>query len=326
MLVEAQVPSSLPNASEFEILSAAAALVFHSQPVDVAIVEIGLGGLFDSTNACEPAVSVLTSVGLDHTEFLGSTLEAIARDKAYISRRNQPLVVGELSPNALQAASETTRITGARIAHYNTLSRRWDCVFHEIMNRANSWISANAQNLCVALKALEEFEVQIQSPLCTSDIVSGVLHTVWPGRFDERTVGNRTFVFDGAHNEQGFHFFEKQFAQSEYSQTKPLFIYASLSDKPWQVIIPNLHRLASRIIFTEVRSERAVQAQNLLKFATERLPKHHHSHAPNVREALAMALAAPTTAPIFIVGSLALVGEAMENLSVDPFEKLRGHA
>ena len=92
--------------TEFEIVTALAYDYFAQRQVDVAIVEVGMGGLLDSTNVCQPLLTAITTVGLDHVAFLGDNLEAIAQQKAGIIKHGVPIVTGRLEPEALAVVEQ----------------------------------------------------------------------------------------------------------------------------------------------------------------------------------------------------------------------------
>lgn len=314
----------LPDASEFEILTAAAAVVFRNRNVDVAVVEIGLGGKLDSTNSFAPSVSVLTSVGLDHLEFLGSSEFDIAFDKSFISRRNRPIILGPLSNSAREGAMKALNVTGALVLDSQVLPGPWEEICQAVLSLGSFWIRANAENLRVALAALAAFEAAEQRELKSENMVDALRCATWPGRFDVRLVRNRTIIFDGAHNTQGFDFFLRQFFSSPWSSQKPVVVYASFSDKNWRNILPGVARLASALVLTQVNSERAVSCGALAEHVAS---TNAHSVdifvEPAVTSSLERAFALFPNAPIMVVGSLALVGEAMETLGLDPFEALQ---
>lgn len=100
-LLEGEAVANLQGTTEFEIITALAYDYFASEQVDVAIMEVGMGGLFDSTNVCQPILTGITTIGLDHVALLGDTLEAIAEQKAGIIKQGMPLVTGRIAPEAL---------------------------------------------------------------------------------------------------------------------------------------------------------------------------------------------------------------------------------
>jgi dihydrofolate synthase/folylpolyglutamate synthase len=261
-------------------------------------------------------------VGIDHTEFLGPSLSSIARDKSFISRRNRPFVVGPLPEEARLAAEESARVTGAKLVSTHDLPPTWENIFEQVMNGASFWVQSNASNLRVALAALYQFENTTNTNFNKEAIVSSLRKTLWPGRFDVRTIAHRTVIFDGAHNAQGFEFFEKQFLKSPFAASTPTLIFASLADKPWKDTILRVLPHTSRVVVTQVQSERAVPA-NTIQNHIRALSSVPCVTANTVAEALQLTSQENTNSPILVLGSLALIGEAMENLGLDPFEKLR---
>ncbi len=304
----------LGDVSEFETITAAASLAFFEHKVGFSVVEIGLGGHLDSTNAAAPSVSILTSVGLDHREFLGETIAKIAADKAHISRRNVPLVVGDLCPESLKSVSETLEKTGGFLVSSVNPPKQCRELLARVLSNSRPWVRLNERNLRTALTALFAYEETGDYSFDWQKIEEGLTKAFWPGRFDVREVSGRTVIFDGAHNRSGVEYFLEQYAESEFSEVRPKIIYASLSDKDWPEILPRVAKLASSIILTAVNSPRAVSVDTLVSS----VGVGDVVASANARQALEMAFQEDSAVPVLVVGSLSLVGEAMEILGIDP--------
>ena len=171
----------------FEILTAAAFWLFADKGVDVAVLECGLGGRFDATNVCEPSVSVITNVGLDHCAWLGDSVEKIAAEKAGIIKPGVPVVLGRNSPEVVTIVSEKAKDLGSRF-YYSP-----DVVFdEEIPERLALKGEFNRENARTALAVLKVLGVDISS----NETREAFSQVVWPGRFHEI----KSFIVDGAHN------------------------------------------------------------------------------------------------------------------------------
>ncbi|MBI1833576.1 MAG: bifunctional folylpolyglutamate synthase/dihydrofolate synthase [Candidatus Andersenbacteria bacterium] len=200
-------------ATFFEIGTAAAYIYFAEQEVDVAVIEVGMGGLLDATNVITPVVSVITNIGLDHQEFLGDTKEKIATEKAGIIKPGIPFVTGENDPTILKILLDTATKNNAP-----TVEARKD---NEIEVVDNSWEGQNVkvsgswkgelslpllgehqvENLKVALATLTALQSTFKK-LSFEKIQNGIAATRWAGRLDVISK-NPLILVDGAHNADG---------------------------------------------------------------------------------------------------------------------------
>ncbi|MEN9528176.1 MAG: hypothetical protein RI932_49, partial [Pseudomonadota bacterium] len=182
----------LPDATFFELMTALAFEVIIDAQPDIFVCEVGLGGKLDSTNALSPCVSVLTSVGLDHTEWLGPTETDIAFEKSFVSRRNRAFVVGELSEEARQGLKKALAITGAR------------SVF--VAPTADPTRVSEA----LARTALIEFAREGGCEFSEAIFDHSCRRAFWPGRMDVRQVSGVRVMLDAAHNAHGVRYLIKQ--------------------------------------------------------------------------------------------------------------------
>ena len=169
----------------FEALTAVAFELYAEAKVDYAILECGLGGRLDATNVCDPVLSVITRIGLDHCDWLGDTLEKIAAEKAGIIKPGVPVVLGRNEPEVIDVIRRRAAEVGAPFHYAPDLANE-----SEIPSDFSLPGLFNRENAVTALAALEVIE---QSNNRTIEQFS---HVVWPGRFQR--VGN--FIVDGAHN------------------------------------------------------------------------------------------------------------------------------
>jgi dihydrofolate synthase/folylpolyglutamate synthase len=206
-----------PELTTFEVLTALAFYTFAGQGVDIAVVEVGLGGTLDTTNVVESAVSVVTPVALDHTKLLGDTVEVIARDKAGIFREGVPVVLGPQSPAARAVLEDAARGAGCPLIVVDAVGR-WTrgtdglAVVLDLPDEpsprefrlpallAGPHQEGNAVTAVAAAVALERQGWRIPRRA----IETGVAETRWPGRFevlpDPAVPGAPIMVVDGAHN------------------------------------------------------------------------------------------------------------------------------
>ncbi len=183
--------------SFFEFMTAMAFMRFQREAVDVAVVEVGLGGRLDATNVLMPEVSVITSIGLDHTEILGDTLAKIAIEKAGIVKPGVPVVVGLLPEEAMR---EVRRICRERGCSLHTVEGRFgtDPACFPATNLHGGFQRINA---AVAMLVVEV--VGLRFGLDAVQAERSLQQVAWPGRWDERRLRGRRIVFDVSHNAEG---------------------------------------------------------------------------------------------------------------------------
>ncbi len=307
--------SVLPDATFFELITSLAFQLIADKKPDVFICEVGLGGRLDSTNILSPQVSVVTGIGLDHTEWLGPTEEHIAYEKAFISRRNRPLIVGSLSPEAQTGLKRATCITGAKV-FYSSAAK--GTMASENLERSISL----CQNVLQQLKS----EIGIQLP--AEDVSRAAREMHWPGRFDLRIKNGRPLLLDAAHNPDGLRFFLKECEVRPEIQALPrphVFVYASLADKNWHECLQLLSASAQSLILTQTRSQRAVPSEVLLTYTQQLEAKPECAAFGSSAEALdhAVQVAKTHNGSVFILGSLTLVGEAMEHFALPVFAEFK---
>ena len=212
-LLEGEAAANLQGTTEFEIITAIAYDYFASEQVDVAIMEVGMGGLLDSTNVCQPILTGITTIGLDHVALLGDTLEDIADQKAGIIKQGIPLVTGRIAPEALDVIASIAAAKNApRIRHERDyqISHQESVVIGEIFDYTSSIRQGRFQtgllglhqieNAGMALALLDTFCQEDGRELVSNDLVSQALEeTRWPGRL-EVVSRDPLMILDGAHN------------------------------------------------------------------------------------------------------------------------------
>ena len=212
-LLEGEAAANLQGTTEFEIITAIAYDYFASEQVDVALMEVGMGGLLDSTNVCQPILTGITTIGLDHVALLGDTLEAIAEQKAGIIKQGIPLVTGRIAPEALavidRIAEEKDASRLAYGANYH-VSHQESVVTGEVFDYASAVRQGRFQtgllglhqieNAGMALALLDTFCQEDGRELASNDLLAQALEeTSWPGRL-EVVSRNPLMILDGAHN------------------------------------------------------------------------------------------------------------------------------
>ena len=190
--------------SFFEFTTLAALLIFKQASLDVLLLEVGLGGRLDTVNIIDATVAVITSIGLDHTEFLGHDRYAIAREKAGIMRQGCPVISGDQNPPA--SISETANAVGANLLQIN----QDFCVECDDLNQTWGWHSPTQQynhlplpivrlnNAACAIQAIECLKSRL--PVTYPSIISGLRSVYLPGRFEQQSFKQVPVILDVAHN------------------------------------------------------------------------------------------------------------------------------
>jgi len=267
--------------------------------LDVVILETGIGGRLDATNAIQSDVSVITQIEFDHKEWLGNTLAEIATEKAGIIKPQIPVVAAAQRP-------EAEKVIRARAA---------DCeaplqFVNESYDRSPIALPGHhqKQNAAVAIAALSAARIEVDK----STIARGLASINWPARFqkwDERTI------IDGAHNPAAACALAETW-RGFFGDQRATLILAVLSDKDLRGICEALAPIADSVILPRIRSERAAAPEELAKVISTITPPLPYSIAPTVGEALNVACARPN--PILITGSLHFAGEVLAHLRGEP--------
>src|ERR1700730_12793478 len=288
-----------PHPTFFEVTTALALKCFSEAKIDVVILETGIGGRLDATNAIQSDVSVITRIYFDHEEWLGNTLAEIASEKAGIIKPRIPVVCAPQRP-------ESEKVIRARAA---------DCEAPlEFVTDSydDSPIALpgdhQKQNAAVAIAALRAAKIDIDD----SAIARGLATVDWPGRFQK---WNERTIIDGAHNPAAARVLAETWREI-FGDQKATVVLAVLSDKDLRGICEALARIADSVILPRIRSERAVAPEELAKVIATMTPPLPYSVTESVGEALMLARAKPN--PILISGPLHFAGEALAFLQGIP--------
>lgn len=232
--MESQLLETHDQLSYFEIITLLAFLYFHEQKVDLALIEVGIGGLLDTTNVITGEVAVITSVGLDHQETLGGSLEAIARQKAGIFKAEKPAVIGPLAKEAEQVCIEKAQAIGCPLARYGEDFQLVKGVFQDAQHRFDSLkIGLNGayqeENAAVALEAFLLFMEQRGLAVDENGVREALQATSWPGRLENFSQG---IYLDGAHNPHAIHRLV-EYART-FSDKRVKILFGALKRKDYQ--------------------------------------------------------------------------------------------
>jgi dihydrofolate synthase/folylpolyglutamate synthase len=288
-----------PHPTFFEVATALALKHFAETKIDFVILETGLGGRLDATNAIQSNVSVITQIDFDHERWLGKTLPEIAAEKAGIIKPGVPIVSAAQRPEA----EEVIRARAAECeAPIEFVAASYDETPIALAG------SHQKQNAALAIAALRAGEIDIDK----SATVRGLANVDWPARFqrwDERTV------IDGAHNPGAARVLAETW-RDVFGDQRATLILAVLSDKDLRGICEALAPISESVLLPKIRSERAADPEELAKILSAVTPSLSYSVNRSVGEALALARSKPN--PILITGSLHFAGEVLAHLCDKP--------
>jgi dihydrofolate synthase / folylpolyglutamate synthase len=327
------------RATFFEAMTAVAFELLRRERVDVGVIEVGLGGRLDATNVCNPVATAIVSIDLDHQAWLGDTRAAIAAEKAAIARPDVPLVVGDLSDDALDAVLAAAQAAGAPIVY---ASEGMECVVHGSVDGrltialdtatrtygpvrlalAGEHQAANAFVAVALLEALDDAGIHVGR----GAVETGLADARWPGRLERLELGDgRRALLDAAHNPAGARALAAWLLRGTAATPPPTLVFAAAGDKQVDGMIRALAPAVGDIVVTAFADARATPADAL---------------AVRVRAVLAetggrgeRVVVAPTTAAaletawrlsrdIVVAGSIFLLGEAYPLLGrPDPFQR-----
>jgi dihydrofolate synthase / folylpolyglutamate synthase len=314
---------SLPGPpSFFETVTAMAFLHFSglrekcAAKVDIAVLEVGLGGRLDATNIVEPSLSIITDISLDHTEWLGHTIAEIAHEKAGILRPNGVLVTLPQHPEANQAIGEAAVALNVRGVDA-TAALPYDT--HAVTNTRNRYAldidgrhievdsplagQHQQRNIALAITAAIELRNTYSYDIDAASIAAGIRQTHWLGRLEKLTHNGRSILLDVGHNPAGA--WTLRAALAAESQPSRNLIFGCLDDKPVEELAQILFPLFDRVLLVPVPSPRAASGSRLL--AAAQSVGAPATLQPNLLTALRLL---PADQDAVITGSVYLVGEA----------------
>jgi dihydrofolate synthase/folylpolyglutamate synthase len=306
-------------ATYFEMLTAAAFLAFSARGLDLAVLEVGLGGRLDATNVSPAALSLVTSIGLDHVEELGPTVASIAREKAGVFRRGRPALVGWVEAEADSALADAARETGAFLHEaveeltISDATTSIDGTRFSLATPVGRYTLATplpgvhqAKNVALAARAAELLSAALPG-LRREAIPVGAAATRWPGRLEKLTARGRAVLLDGCHNAPGAAALAL-FLRDGGLAGRGRLVFGAMADKDVEAIAAILFPAAASVRLVTAPSPRAATAGDLARRTAavrpDALPRE------SLEAALRELLAEPDPAPIIVAGSLYLVGEA----------------
>ena len=325
--------------SFFEMLTVMAFEYFASVGVEIAVLEVGMGGRLDATNVVEPAISVIADISLDHQKYLGDTIGEIAREKAGIIRDKGVVVTLPQHPQANDVIGQAILDHGARGVSAAKYVPPVSPGAASYMNRAeraagrtrfplavmNEQIMVDSpllgrhqlRNLALAIATAEEL-TRFGFPVTPRQIEQGIRETRWPGRFQvlppSAATGERETVLDVAHNPAGAWALRSALSEN-FSGRELTIVFAALRDKAIQEIADILFPIAEQVVLTQVNNPRSATTAELRQAASRTGVALYEE--PIVPAALARASElSKRDAVIVVTGSIFLVGEAMSAMGI----------
>jgi len=300
----------------FDFTTALAFDYLRRKNVDLAVIEVGLGGRLDSTNVLMPLVSVITNVALDHCDYLGDSVEAIASEKAGIIKKGTPTVTGArnaaLDVIRNMADKEDLYVLGERFSYlrksdqhmsYTGLSRSFDDLTVGLMGDHQLFTAALA--LCVV-----ELIDRRGFPIGQEAVRNGLARVRWPGRLEVIPGGRErpTIVLDGAHNPDGVDTLVA-FLDSHFTAGMKILVFGVMKDKDFPKMLSKLVDAVDRVVLARPEIDRAADPSNLAAYAPGAIV------AGSVPDAIAEALkTARAEDTVIIAGSFYTIGEAKKFL------------
>ncbi|MBM3807035.1 MAG: bifunctional folylpolyglutamate synthase/dihydrofolate synthase [Acidimicrobiia bacterium] len=245
----------------FEVSTAVAFEIFKRAGIDVAIVEVGLGGRYDATNVLTPAITAITSIAFDHERHLGSTLSAIAFEKAGIAKRGVPLVIGRLPPEAAQRVRGVAHEVEAPV--FEAPASPTDPTYPSLRGLTLALPGRHQlENATVAVAILERWSVMVRH-VPAEAVVTGLTECEWPARLEWLRVPpmNGELLIDAAHNPAGAAALAS-YLQDMRSEALPI-VFAAMRDKDLRGMIAALEPVAAAFVTTTVPHARARSAEQL---------------------------------------------------------------
>ena len=312
-------------ATYFEITTALAFLYFFEEKVDIAVIECGLGGRLDATNVIKPEVSIITSIGWDHTKYLGNTLEKIALEKAGIMKKETPCVLGSVSENLIPIFQKKEALLNAPLYV-------WGRDFSIELNKKGNWnykgdfsfkdLKLNLKglyqgnNLSCALKALEILEKKRFLKISEEKLKIALAKVKMPGRYETLKIKDKTILIDTAHNLDGFIALKASLIKDNFKGfLLVLGITNDDGEKPFGKMLEILIPLAREVYLCQFNSPRKIVTLEDWKLALKNLQLNLDKVKliENCQKAVKMSLES-NEKNILVTGSIYFVGEYLKYL------------
>lgn len=301
--------------SYFEILTALAFLYFAERKVDIAVLEVGMGGHLDATNVVDPLLSIITDISLDHMEWLGPTISAIAREKVGILRRGGTMITLPQYPEASQVLGEVAAelgVCGISAVPYLPATGVMGAYSVDALGVAIQVDSPLAgahqqRNVALAIAAAVELASRHGFPITRSALERGIRRTYWPGRLERMAKGGVAWILDVAHNPAGAWALRAGLRSCAETKGPHTLIFSCLRDKPVGEMAQILFPLFEQVIVVPIHTARGAALDDLL--AAAKATGTPAIAAESAREAMRMAQERSAGGTVVVSGSVYLVGK-----------------
>jgi dihydrofolate synthase/folylpolyglutamate synthase len=313
LIAENKLPQS---PSYFEVLTAIAFLYYAEQRVDLAVLEVGMGGRLDATNVVDPLLSIITDISLDHMEWLGPTIAAITREKAGILRDGGVMITLPQHPEANQVLGEIATSLGVRgvnaglyvpgSAFGNAYSVD---VLGETIEVDSPLIGAHQhRNVALAIAAAVELRESHGFPITPRSIAVGTRSTYWPGRLERISSGDIEWILDVAHNPAGAWALRGGLRSILKEGNPRVLVFSCLRDKPLAEMAQILFPVFEQVVIAPIHATRAAEMDDLAAAAQETGTRFRKANS--VADAMSAAQELARSGTAVVSGSVYLVGEA----------------
>ncbi len=319
------------KATFFEIATAMAFYHFSKENVDIAVMETGMGGRYDATNIIKPEVSVITNLSIEHTDYLGNTIKALAGEKGGIIKQNTPVITGVSQPSGIEVIN---RISKEKKASLYSLKKNFAIRKNPgRLTYAYKGIGLDIKDLVIPLPGDHQKEnVSLAIAACellfkklsktdknvklTRDLVKqGLGIAKWPGRL-ENVMEKPLVIIDGAHNKKAAQVLGRHLEKT-LDGKKLTLVIGILDDKPYEEMLSSLVPCADSIIITKAKIDRSLDPP-VLKDAVKKFGKKKVTIIEDVKEAVEHAVSSTSANDaVCIAGSLYVAGEAKEKFDND---------
>ncbi len=319
--VDIMLKEGYNHPTEFEIVTAIGFKYFEEQNIDFLVLEVGLGGRFDATNAVSKSlISVITSISYDHTEYLGDTLEKIAFEKAGIIKENSDVVVYPQEKNIVDVICEQAKLKNSKVhlTNKDNISLVRADIDEQILNYSDKSVfnlddfkinllgEHQIYNCLTVLKVLEILKEKGFN-ITESSIKKGLSSCKFAGRF-EIIHKNPVIILDGGHNINGIEYFSKA-VRKYFGDKKIILFYGMLKDKHPEMLIDYLTDISKEIYTLTPNNPRAIASDDLAKLINDKNSSTKAKALNNYEEILPIIKNADKDEIIACVGSLYLIGD-----------------
>ncbi len=303
--------------SFIELLTAQAFVCFADAQVEIAVLEVGMGGRLDATNIVDPLLSVVTDISFDHMEWLGSTIAEIAREKAGILRRGGTLVTLPQHPEANNALGEVAAeldVRGVNASTYMPVlgaaaagAYRVEALGAEVLVDSPLTGAHQHRNLALAVAAAVDLAEKHGVPVTPESMAAGIRLTSWPGRLERIDSGGVKWILDVAHNPGGAWALRAGLHDVFEADQPRTLVFNCLRDKPLAEMAQILFPVFDHVLFAPIHSARATSPEELL--AAARSTGTEATFAESASHALQLAREQAQGGAVVVSGSVFLVGE-----------------